>query len=115
MPVSEGGFPHPVVALMLAGQGPAPDVPCHKTVMGLEPGGLVIVPWLDGEMLQFIVVPAGAPLRVYVPVPSTQTFIVPVMFPIAATKTFFITAVDGQGGAPFAASTTDIVPDRAVH
>ena len=64
MPVSEGGFPHPVVALMLADHGPVPDVPCHKTVIGFDPGGLVIVPWLDGDIYQFIVVPAGAPFNV---------------------------------------------------
>ena len=65
MPVNGGGLPQPVVALIVADHGPGPDVlPCHNTVIGLLPGGEIIVPWLDGEMLQLTVSPDGTPLNV---------------------------------------------------
>ena len=64
IPVSAGGLPHPVVALIEAGHGPAPVVPCHKIVTGFDPGGEVIVPWLAGESVQLTVVPGGTPLNV---------------------------------------------------
>lgn len=120
MPVNGVAGPQAVVAFNVTGpHGPPLGCPCHSMVIVLVPCPLIMVPMLaKGAAIDHVMgSPDGnvPPVNVYVPVPSTHTLVGPEILPTVACVTVKVTGTDGQGGKPFACSTTVIVPGSVVQ